>query len=83
MPYERVIEMLCDFVGASMAYNKKQFSVKDPLAYWKSKCEGKRAMHEDSEKLFVKLLEKLAEFDNLNDFIDWYNKHKTKLEKDY
>ena len=83
MPYERVIEMLCDFIGAGKAYNKTEWTVHTPLEYWKKNCEGKRAMHKDSEKLLVTLLEKLDASDGLDDFIAWYNVNKEKLEKTY
>lgn len=83
MPYERVIEMFCDFVGAGKAYSKEEWSVHTPLDYYKKKCEGKRAMHKDSEKLLVKLLEKLDTSDSLDDFVAWYNTNKEKLEKNY
>ncbi len=83
MPYDRVIEMVCDFVGAGKAYNKTKWTVKAPLDYWKAKCEGKRAMHKDSQDLFVKLITKMAESKDLDDFVAWYNKNKEKLEKEY
>ena len=83
MPYDRIIEMFCDFVGAGRAYNKEQWTVETPLNYWKTKCDGQRAMHPDSEKLLVKLLEKLAESNSLEEFVVWYNNNKEKLEKNY
>ena len=83
MPYDRVIEMFCDFVGAGKAYSKEKWEVTTPLNYWKTHCEGDRAMHKDSEKLLVKLLEKLASLDSLEDFVAWYNDNKEKLEKNY
>lgn len=83
MPYERVIEMLCDFVGAGKAYSKEEWTVHTPLTYWKEHCEGDRAMHKDSEKLLVKLLTQLDSSDSLDDFVSWYNVNKDKLEKNY
>lgn len=83
MPYERVIEMFCDFVGAGKAYSKDAWTVHTPLDYYKKKCEGQRAMHEDSEKLLVKLLTQLDGSDSLDDFVSWYNVNKDKLEKSY
>ena len=83
MPYERVIEMFCDFVGAGKAYSKEEWTVHKPLEYYKNKCEGKRAMHADSEKLLVKLLTQLDGSDSLDDFVSWYNINKDKLEKNY
>lgn len=83
MPYDRVIEMFCDFVGAGKAYNKTEWTVHTPLDYWKKNCEGQRAMHEDSEKLLVSLLEKLDASDSLEDFVAWYTANKEKLESQY
>ena len=83
MPYDRVIEMFCDFVGASKTYNKKNFSLKDPHDYWNKNCESQRAMHPDSEKLIKKLLTTLSEKESLEDFIAWYNLNKEKLQKNY
>ena len=83
MPYDRIIEMVCDFVGAGKAYNATKWTTHAPIDYWNSKCAGKRAMHPDSEKLFVKLLEKIAEYETLDEFVAWYNDNKEKLEKEY
>ena len=83
MPYERVVEMFCDFVGAGKAYSKDAWTVHTPLDYYKKKCEGQRAMHADSEKLLVKLLAQLDGSDSLDDFVSWYNINKDKLEKNY
>lgn len=83
MPYERIIEMFCDFVGAGKAYTKDAWTVNTPLDYWNKNCEGQRAMHSDSEKLIKKLLTTLSEKENLEDFVAWYNVNKEKLQKNY
>ena len=83
MPYDRVIEMFCDFVGAGKVYTKDAWTVKTPLDYWNKNCEGQRAMHPDSEKLIKKLLTTLSEKESLEDFIAWYNLNKEKLQKNY
>ena len=83
MPYERIIEMFCDFVGAGKAYDKGEWTVHTPLEYWKKNCESKRAMHKDSEKLLVNLLEQLDKSESLDDFVAWYSINKEKLEKNY
>ena len=83
MPYERIIEMLCDFVGAGKAYNNNKWTTNSPLDYWNKKCEGQRAMHADSEKLFKQLLVKMSECATLEEFVDWYNKNCDKLETEY
>ena len=83
MPYDRIIEMFCDFVGAGKAYDKGEWTVKTPLEYWNKNCEGKRAMHPDSEKLIKLLLTTLSEKESLDDFVSWYNINKEKLEENY
>ena len=83
MPYDRVIEMFCDFVGAGKVYTKDAWTVKTPLDYWNKNCEGQRAMHPDSEKLIKKLLTTLSEKESLEDFIAWYNANKEKLQRNY
>lgn len=83
MPYNYVIEMFCDMVGASKAYRKEEFSLKEPFNYWKTSCENKRAMYKDSEILLVKLLEKLSVSESELDFASWYNENKEELLKKY
>ena len=84
MPYERVVEMFCDFVGAGKAYDKNnEWTTSTPLNYWNDKCEGQRAMHPDSEKLIKYLLKTLSESESLDVFIDWYNDNKEELESNY
>ena len=83
MPYERIIEMFCDFVAAGKVYTKDAWTVNTPLDYWTNNCEGQRAMHKDSEKLIKLLLNTLAEKDSLDDFVSWYKVEKEKLQKNY
>ena len=83
MPYDRVIEMFCDFVGAGKVYTKNAWTVKTPLDYWNKNCEGQRAMHSDSEKLIKKLLTTLSEKESLDEFVSWYNVNKENLQKNY
>ena len=83
MPYKYIIEMFCDFVGAGQAYSKEKWTIHTPLEYWNKNCEGKRAMHPDSEKLIKYLLKTLSESESLDVFIDWYNDNKEELESNY
>lgn len=82
MPYENVIEMCCDFVGAGMAYSKDKWTKETPWDYWMSKCEGQRAMHPTSEYLIKKLLWNIHEM-GLESFIEWYNKSAAYLKAQY
>ena len=84
MPYKYVIEMLCDFVGASKAYNrhKSNWTEKEVWSYWEKACKGKRLMHKDSEYLIEKLLWNYSELGE-KEFIRWYKHIKKYLKKKY
>ncbi len=62
-----------------IVWHTEAWTVHTPLEYWKKKCEGKRAMHKDSEKLLVNLLEQLDKSGSLDDFVAWYNVNKEKI----
>ena len=68
MPYDRVIEMFCDFVAAGKAYEKSEWTPKNPYNYWLEKCKNQRAMHVDSEHLLETLLKKLSDLNDLDKF---------------
>lgn len=83
MPYKYVIESICDMIGAGKAYCKDKWNTKNPLEYWNNKCEGKRLMHPTSLDFQRRLLQVLASYENEDDFYNWYNNTKEKLELDY
>lgn len=82
MPYDRVIEMFCDFVGAGKAYSKEKWTKETPWNYWIKSCEGQRAMHPVSEYLLKKLLWNLHEYD-LEKFLKWYGTATEYLQQHY
>ena len=84
MPYKYVIEMLCDFVGASKAYNrhKPEWHETEVWDYWMKACKGQRLMHKDSEYLIEKLLWNYAEMGE-KAFVKWYKQAKNYLKKEY
>lgn len=82
MPYEYVIEMFCDFIGAGKAYEKEEWTADTPWNYWMAKCENKRAMHNDSTYLIKKLLWNLKEM-GVDKFVSWYNEAKDWLKEQY
>lgn len=56
MPKKYLLEMVCDFIGAGKAYNKKKWTPNEPLDYYNN-CEGKKMLlHEDTRKEFERLL---------------------------
>lgn len=71
MPYKYLIEMFCDMVGAGKAYSQKKWTCHDPLNYYKTRCEGKRLMHKDSEEMLLLLFIKLDELGE-KEFYKWY-----------
>ena len=82
MPYKYVIESFCDMVGASKAYNPKEWKPDMVCDYWINKCKGKRIMNEESEYLVEKLIWNLKECGE-KQFINNYKRQKTYLKKAY
>lgn len=82
MPYKYVIESFCDMVGASKAYNPKEWKPDMVWDYWINKCKGKRIMNEESEYLVEKLIWNLKECGEKH-FINNYKHQKTYLKKAY
>ena len=87
MPYKYVIESFCDMLGASKAYNPKDWTTDKLNDYWNTKCKGKRIMHESSVKLLEQLILILcistAYGDAETEFYKWYAEHKKQLQKEY
>lgn len=45
MPYKYAVELICDYIGASIAYNKNhEFDIDDALRYWNN-MKNEEAMH--------------------------------------
>ena len=59
MPYNYVIEMVCDYIGAGKAYNKEKWTQEEPLKYWHKVRKG-RYFHPDTEKLALSCLTIIA-----------------------
>ena len=82
MPYKYVIESFCDMVGASKAYNPKNWEPKMVLDYWKTKCVGKRIMNNESQYLLEKLIWSLAELGE-KAFLAAYKESKKNIKERY
>ena len=52
MPYEDALELVCDYLGAGMAYMKDKFTYKGELEWWMAKAKKPLAMH-PAIKMFV------------------------------
>ena len=55
IPYNYVIEMVCDWIGAGKAYEKEEWNQAEPLEYY-NKVRAGRHFHKDTEELILKLL---------------------------
>lgn len=66
MPYNYVVEMICDWIGAGMVYNKEKWNESEPINYY-YKVRAGRHFHPDTEKLIVSFLECIRDY-GLNEF---------------
>lgn len=70
IPYEYVIEMICDWLGAGIVYSKqvvdydKPYS--EPVEYY-NKCKKERIFHPETQKLIEFYLDNIRVF-GINDF---------------
>ena len=76
MPFEDVLEMLCDYLGAGRAYMKEKFSYQAEYKWWLKKIEKPLLMHPHTKNFITTILSKLA-FDDLSD--KFFNKKLPKL----
>lgn len=60
IPWEYVIEMICDWIGAGKVYSAEAWTQSEPLSYFR-KVQSGRHFHPDTEKLIVTLLELISE----------------------
>ena len=56
IPYKYVVEMVCDWVGAGMVYEKDKWTQKAPLDYY-YKVRSGRHFHPETEALLIAFLE--------------------------
>ena len=66
IPSQYVIEMVCDWIGAGMVYNKEKWTQSEPLNYYLKVRKG-RYFHPETERLLVYLLE-LIKDEGLEEF---------------
>lgn len=55
MPYKYAIEMVCDVIGASKAYNGRDFTQNKPYDYWVTIQEKNTNLHVNT-KTFVRMM---------------------------
>ena len=76
IPYEYVIEMICDWLGAGIVYSKQKVDYdkpyKEPLEYYK-KCRDERIFNKETQDLIEVYLVIIAEF-GINYFCKYVKK---------
>ena len=65
MPYKDALEMICDYIAAGQAYQKKEFTYKGEYEWWKTKPQN-IAMHSDTKR-FVDIMLKTMANEESND----------------
>lgn len=55
MPFKDALELVCDYLGAGMAYSQENFTYQSEYEWWKRKTSKPIAMHPQT-KLFVELM---------------------------
>lgn len=66
IPYQYVVEMICDWIGAGKTYLGDKWNNKQPIEYFE-KCRPTRIFHPETEKLILLFLRGIAA-SGLNDF---------------
>lgn len=82
MPFNYVLESVCDMLGASKAYNPKGWKPQMLLDYWNTKCKGQRLMHKESEAFVENMILKIVELGE-NDFFKWFKVNKKEIKSNY
>lgn len=75
IPYQYVIEMICDWLGAGIVYSghkvKDNEPYREPLEFYNKK-KGERIFHPETQKLIEDCLEMIAE-ESIGVFCEWAN----------
>lgn len=61
MPEKYIQEMLCDYIGAGKAYNKKKWMPTESLRYYQEVDKDKMFLHPETRKRFENLLQSLQD----------------------
>lgn len=56
IPFEYVLEMVCDYIAAGKVYSQEEWTQASPLAYF-NKTQSERHYHPATEKCLVRLLQ--------------------------
>lgn len=66
MPFKDALELVCDYIGAGQAYQKKKFTYKGEYEWWQNKIKNPIAMHPDTIR-FVSIMLKTMANEESND----------------
>ena len=85
IPYQYVVEMICDWLGAGIVYSKQKVNYnkpyKEPLEYYNN-YKKERIFHPDTQKLIEKYL-KLVDEEGINFFCTFIRFKKRKEKAEY
>lgn len=85
IPYDYVVEMLCDWLGAGIVYSKQKpdynKGYKEPLEYYK-KCKPERIFHPDTQHIIEGYLGIIHD-EGINEFCTIAKILRKSMRKDY
>lgn len=85
IPYEYVVEMICDWLGAGIVYSNNKCDYKlpysEPLNYY-DKCKKERIFHKDTQKLIESYLILIASH-GINNFCRYVRQFKKEEKTEY
>lgn len=64
MPFKDALELVCDYIAAGQAYQKKNFTFKGEYAWWENKIKNPIVMHPDIIRFVTIMLKTMANEEN-------------------
>lgn len=64
MPFKDALELVCDYIGAGMAYGKDNFTYQGEYEWWRKKCSKPIAMHPQTRLFVEMMLKNMADHGN-------------------
>lgn len=64
MPFKDALELVCDYLGAGMAYQRDDFTYQGEYQWWKAKIAKPIAMHPQTQKFVELMLRYMAMHEN-------------------
>lgn len=66
MPFLDAVELICDYIAAGQAYQKKNFTYKGEYEWWINKSKNPLAMHPNTKR-FIDIMLKVMSLEENND----------------